>query len=328
MFFLSCESSMVVLTGCHRYGRRMRRGVSPNRAGFTLVELLVVIAILGILVSLLLPAVQAARQTARRLHCRNNLKQLALALHHYHDVNQRFPPASTLASREYSSGLSWHVFVLPYIELDPMYDSIDVHHGDNGTNWKPTQALIPTFVCPEVQDVPYVTGEEGLQRATTYVGVSGAGKQGRQMDLEDNHCGDHFTDGVLYVAGKTRLADIGDGTSATLAVGERIYIFLRWMDGAYWVDSPNDKLCVNSSKNIRWPINAPLEEIGFYRYDFDAPLEERVLLFNNLMFGSHHSSGANFAFADGSVHFLDDAIEFAVYQDLATRDGGEVNRWR
>ncbi len=319
---------MAVVTHYHRRAQRIRGEASGRDAGFTLVELLVVIAILGTLVSLLLPAVQAARQTARRLHCRNNLKQLALALHHYHDVNLRFPPASTLASREFSSGLSWHVFVLPYIELDPMYDSVDVHHGDNGTNWKPTQALIPTFVCPEVEDVPYVTGEKGLQRATTYVGVSGAGKQGRKIDLEDNHCGDHFTDGVLYVVGKTRIADIRDGTSATLAIGERTYVFLRWMDGAYWVNSPTEKLCVNSSKNIRWPINAPLEEIGFYRYDFDVPAEKRVLLFNNLHFGSHHPSGANFAFADGSVHFLDEAVDFAVYQDLGTRDGGEVNRWR
>jgi prepilin-type processing-associated H-X9-DG protein len=147
------------------------------------------------------------------------------------------------------------------------------------------------------------------------------------MVLEKNLCGDLFTDGVLYPGSNTRIAEIRDGTSNTLAIGERTYIFRQWMLGATKYGNPPKRICSGSAHNIRYPFNAnPFElEDGFYKFDRDAPAAaSKEMLLNDLFFGSEHPGGSQFSFADGSVHMLHDELDFTVYQNLATRDGGET----
>ena len=117
---------------------------------------------------------------------------------------------------------------------------------------------------------------------------------------------------------------IGDGTSNTLAVGERTYLFSDWMTGATYLDDPPTRIANGGSKNIRYPINADAATFGYYVGDFAAPAgAPRTSLLNDLWFGSQHAGGAYFAMADGSVQFLRSEIDFTIYQDLATRNGGE-----
>jgi len=304
---------------------------SARRCGFTLIELLVVVGIIGLLIALLLPAVQVARSTARSLQCSNNLKQIGLGLHNYLNTLGSFPTGSTVVrtNRVIEQGISWHVFVLPYLELGPMYDDIDPYKDANGGSWKAQQLNIPVFICPSVKTVDLISGKAGYLQSSNYAGVMGAGHGGSFVDLEDSHCGDYDTDGLLYPRSGVKIRDVRDGTSNTLAVGERLYIIHPWMLGAWWVRDPDEKMCVNSAKNIRLPINADPKAFGYYKFDRSAPEDApKNLVLNDLMFGSFHPGGAHFVFADGSVHFLADSIDFTIYGDLATRDGGEVNRWR
>jgi prepilin-type N-terminal cleavage/methylation domain-containing protein/prepilin-type processing-associated H-X9-DG protein len=313
-----------------------------RRRAFSLVELLVVIAIIGILVALLLPAVQAAREAARRIHCGNNLRQIGLAVLGYHETHQTFPTGSTVVPKVDGSGiskhgLSWHVFVLPYLELGPMFENIDPYHAPN---WSAREAAIPTFACPSAKHVDLLTAKKGEMHESFYVGVSGAGRRtGDQVDLQDEaQCGDYSTNGVLYPLSDTRIGEISDGTTQTLAVGERTYQLFIWMHGIWWTGQPAQKwmdppeqmkkVCCTNTKNMRFPINGDLDRFGYYPFDRDRPPGAAKMLFNDLVFGSFHPGGALFAFCDGSVHFLSEATDIAMLQELATRDGSEVSKWR
>ncbi len=215
-------------------------GRGRHRRGFTLVELLVVIAIIGILVALLLPAVQAAREAARRMSCGNNLKQLALAIHNYHDTMKAFPPirggqlvnggtqpfGSTVMSYPgcqpwyNSTGWSWRTLILPYVEQQPLYDQINLSTVRDSTCYSPApaftgpkdpnQVLIPAFECPsEAWD------RNGADAPTNYAGIWG--NRANPFD------GTVTTQGVFGMgsnAATVRMASITDGTANTVMVGE------------------------------------------------------------------------------------------------------------
>ena len=298
--------------------------MTPRRnAGFTLVELLVVITIIGILIALLLPAVQAAREAARRLQCANNLKQLGLALHNYHQALGSFPTGAAWADGP-DTRASWHVLVLPYLEQQSLYERLDQTQSMyDGENLELGKQIPHIFTCPSDGRQPTDPYKpESQSRTTNYLGVMGAGRNGNVVDLNDGSCGDYYTDGVFFPYSRTRIADIRDGSSNTLAVGERIYELRLWTKGAYYDGTPDNHVCIFASKNIRWPMNSD-PEVLCYR---NCP-GERTCLFNNLYFGSRHPGGAQYVFADGSVHFLSETINFQVYQDLATTNGGEVSNW-
>ena len=297
--------------------------------GFTLVELLVVITIIGVLIALLLPAVQAAREAARRLQCQNHLKQIALALHSYHDANQVFPPSGLIANEIPDHGLSWHVLVLPYLEQLGMYDQIIAMDPADFWLGPGAQQRMSGYICPSTPETPMAEypGQE-MNVSTNYYAIHGAGRNGHIKTLETVHCGNYYTDGIMYPNSATRIADIADGTSNTLLLGERIYEYRDWTSGTWWVGSPDAKLCSYGAKNIRYPINTGPEDVGYYVNDQDAPPgAPKTLVFNDLMFGSFHSGGGHFAFADGSVHFIQETIDFSILQDLATINGGEINTW-
>lgn len=267
-----------------------------RRAGFTLVELLVVIAIIGILIALLLPAVQAAREASRRTSCRNNLKQLGLALHHYHDTYKSFPMGTNIHRSSSCYGLSWHVYLLPFVEEQDIYAQINPEAGPCGEGGVPNSTGVPIFRCPS---------SELAQGKTNYAGTAGARK------LKDQHssCGDYATDGVLYPLSQTRIKHVVDSTSHTLLVGERIYGVDYWMYGASFRKvREEEQTCMKAVKNVVYPLNT----------------DQRVDRENDFFFGSEHSGGAQFAYADGHVGFINETINFTVYQDLSTKSGGEV----
>ena len=287
--------------------------------GFTLVELLAVVTIIGILISLLLPAVQMTRESARRTHCANNLRQLGLGMNQHHEQHGVFPPGSEVPVRSTQVGLSWHVHMLPFIQQQALYDVINPSYGPSGQA-RPRNQLISSFVCPSD-----ATNTQPWR--TNYFGVMGAGELMEQTE-DQTHCGNFFADGVLYPGSHVTTAHVRDGTSNTMVVGERVYwAKTSWIEGSFWIESREKKTCVISAKNFRWPINANLDRIGYYVVDKRARWEGRKteMLMNDLLFGSAHPGGALFVFADSSVHFLRSSIDFTLSQALATIDGGEAS---
>ncbi len=316
------QRSAVLANKTPRYPQQFPRCPRQHHA-FTLVEILVVIAIIGILIALLLPAVQSARNAARRMSCGNNVRQLAIALLNHESAIRRFPPGSRLRTVDKRVGWSWRVKVLSYIEQTQLYEQIDPQPDGSVSSFSPFRSMrLSAFVCPSAP-----IQEEGptVRQYSHYASISGAGKGGHRMILENTSCGDSDTDGIMYPNSRTRMKHIRDGTTKTLLIGERTYVFRDWISGATKDGGTQPTMiCSGSSKNIRYPINADTDQFGNYVGDFAAPQETRKILLNDLYFGSDHQGGAQFGYADGSVHFLSDTIDFTVYQDMATKAGGEI----
>ncbi|MFI4876264.1 MAG: DUF1559 domain-containing protein, partial [Blastopirellula sp. JB062] len=238
----------------------------PSRSdsrGFTLVELLVVIAIIGVLIALLLPAVQQAREAARRMSCTNNMKQLGLAIHNYHDVHLQFPPGgnSSVNWTGRDNELSLHSFLLPFIEQTAVQDAIDFTGHSYLTEKDHAAIRVDAFLCPSSTRVYDETVSSGVltydnPRLHTmhYYGVMGP----KGVNAETNEAyeseesvatnGGFARQGVFYDLSKTKFRDITDGTSNTFALGE-----LSWNDAGtvyrMWVRGCGGSACA-SCKNI------------------------------------------------------------------------------
>ena len=289
-----------------------------EKRGFTLVELLVVVAVIAMLVGLLLPAVGASREAGRRAQCMNNLRQVGVALLGYHATHSKFPTGSTLVPRRGQAGLSWHVFILPQIEQDSLYEQIDPQPNGMAMSQAARKVEIPIFICPSAPSIP------DQNKRSHYVGVAGAGRNGALVDLEDNQCGDYYTDGILYPRSQVTAAHLKDGQSTTLMIGERFYFTDPWMDGAVWTGSPKTQVCMNSTKNVRWPINGSQRAFGYHPQDPAAPEGAKRMLDNDTVFASYHPDGAHFTFADGHVELKNSDLEIECFKHLATINGGEV----
>lgn len=335
------------------------------KRAFTLVELLVVIAIIGILIGMLLPAVQQVREAARRTSCANNIRQLALACHNYESalgelppgLYQNFDPSSSI--RNY--GYTWFVAILPYMEennvyklwnftdtgTDAMTNGLDA--AGNATQAAPTATVIESFLCPSdnyrspVVELTY-TGNgypNGFFGLTSYLGNCGTYSTYFQSSAMQD-------DGVLFMTGPSSGAPwqpnlvpnapaagmlILDGTSSTFFIGERYH------------NDPNFEAIIRPGGSTSYSRYA-IDEWGVWGWygggngtthvlgSTQMPLNYRTpdnasagyTEVNNRMsaFGSGHPVGANFAFVDGSVHFINDTIDFVTYQALSTRENGEV----
>lgn len=356
-----------------------------KKAGFTLVELLVVIAIIGVMVGLLLPAVQSAREAARRMSCQNNVKQLNLALQNFHDANKSFPMAA-----EFEVGTSWHSLILPFMEQQTLYSILTFQEDGQGNfqwafgvpgisgdaalnnraynrffkNIYVCEQKLPSFRCPSSsfpESVADISGDNWIvqRRApTNYLGcVSGVLTSDRRRQIANAPWGGsagteviHDLDGVfvnkmahqrIRFNGRSwgitgvDFASILDGSSNTIALGEAEADIRdvpemglnrennqpnrgrkdHWAFGGDDLDTNNQGDMSEHLGSTGVPMNAPRVAPGtaaFAAYEFS--------------FGSRHSGGANFGFADGSVRTLAQQIEPSIYSAFGTRNQGEVPR--
>ncbi|MFO0906442.1 MAG: DUF1559 domain-containing protein [Pirellulales bacterium] len=286
---------------------RRPRPVRPLSAGFTLVELLVVIAIIGILVSLLLPAVQAAREAARRMSCTNNLRQIALATQNYHDVYNYLPPASTSPA---NTGSSAFAAILPFMEQNNLYQLYDFSRGNSDpVNTAVVSQRIPAFLCPSAAFLRIVpAGACDAYRAPgTYAFSTGSG---------DPWAANNGAIATAYTP-QTNFASILDGTSNTLLAGESHWTFRDYL----FTSGP----CAGQIRGgfTYWSSPYPLATAFTTRGPFNpkSMAGDASRLSN---FRSNHPGGVNMANVDGSVRFWSETVNHAVLDAAATRDGGEA----
>lgn len=299
-----------------------------KRCAFTLVELLVVIAIIGVLVALLLPAVQAAREAARRMQCSNNIRQLAIASHNYHDTMQSFPSGLCLwdvSGQPKNRSVSLFVQLLPQIEQGNLANLWDKSEPLNNVSSGRVAIVLPTLLCPSdsVNKVVNITtgqaSQQGKYALTSYGGAGG---------IQTYHRDRATKDGVFYINSGTTFADLRDGTSHTLLFAERNHrdpeydaqagSFVKMTDWGLWAP------CAGPS-GIGDVTVGTLVNIG-YTHPFgstvDAAAEDRRVT----SIGSSHASGANVAFGDGSVRLLSSNLDLVTLQAMSTRAGGEIIR--
>lgn len=327
--------------------------------GFTLVELLVVVAIIGILVALLLPAVQAAREAARRSQCQNNLKQIGLACLNYESSRNGLPPASSNSPAERLNGLGWQVYILPFMEEAAVSAHINSNYAEDAEALDlANSTAITQYSCPTDPEIEEVRGRKYEFRVMSYAGVLGSyfSRSGVTECLrsrgdycvgdEANVSGDFGpvnTDGLFVVDALTPLRKAIDGLSKTAMAGERWYQLRTWTFGSYYSANdtpsvpgaprgPQKKTAVSAAKNFdrRIPPNADLDQIGYYRLHLDEdrpalpPGAQKTVRYNNLPFGSFHPGNTMFVFGDGSVRGLADDIDMDVYLAMGSRNGEET----
>lgn len=329
-----------------------RIGMKRKRFGFTLVELLVVIAIIGILIALLLPAVQAAREAARRSQCTNNLKQMGLGLHNHHDTYKRFPPGAADNRAPFGTsgggqwGASWMAYIMPFIELGNAYDAARL-----GTNLQYNDTIIrqgignqnpngqPTFDvyrCPSsALDAEFCLSDPGSM-VPDYVGIAGTfngfgGLTASPTNYTSGH-GNSGRNGLLYFNSQDRFASATDGSSSTMIVGE-VGAWL-WTSATTKVDHrPSVQHgfamgCANSGERV---FNTTTIRYGINR--FTKPLDANTGITtnsngmhqnagNNHPLRSQHPGGVNALFGDGSVHFATNSTTDPVLAAWAAKNDG------
>ncbi|MCX7428091.1 MAG: DUF1559 domain-containing protein [Planctomycetia bacterium] len=277
----------------------------PNN-GFTLVELLVVIAIIGILIALLLPAVQAAREAARRMGCSNNLRQVGMSLQTYHNSYERFPHGTFFDGT--NSGWSWSAVVLPFMEEKNAGSLINFDYGySSAVNANATRSLIPVYQCPSAppnQKCSCCRGIDGEEDTgeTNYTGIA-THRAGYLYDKTDGT-------GVLFANSRVRIGEITDGTSQTFIVGE---VDLD-QDDPWKTDNP--AYC----PGLKCFVGRAWAEGNIVTTTYGINSKPNMVI--PAVF-SRHPSGAQFGFCDGHVVFVDEAIEQSVLEALTTRAGGE-----
>ncbi len=300
------------------------------RHGFTLIELLVVIAIIAILIALLLPAVQQAREAARRTQCRNNLKQIGLALHNYHDTFNIFPPgclAMNAAGIAYKSGdaepsrtavtggWGWTVFVLPMLDQGPLFQSLN----PNGNNFPAapsalTKTILPAYLCPSEASGNIVTSfamggdNAGNGHAkSSYTGIFGS------TSVNYVNTAARETRGIFWYNSDVKIRDITDGASNTLMVTE------RYWDGK---DSETRRGAIWAGKCPGGANDAGNKYSNLVRAQ-DHP-DWLIKGKNNNAAASYHVGGVHFVMGDGAVRFLSENTSGTTYQMLGQMSDGNV----
>jgi prepilin-type N-terminal cleavage/methylation domain-containing protein/prepilin-type processing-associated H-X9-DG protein len=311
---------------------------TTQRRGFTLIELLVVIAIIAVLIGLLLAAVQKVREVANRMACANNLKQLGLALHNYHDVYKKFPPGALgkRAGCPQFDGLPGHglaTFLLPYLEQKPLYLQ---YRWDASWYEPPNQEVVknqlPVWQCPSAEanrihdgsldTVKPPEGEPfiGYAACGDYAGMLGVHPELVARGVIDPPGGPRdvagYYSGVFEINATRRIGDIPDGASRTILMAEcagrpqlwqgRKKVPNTWLTGGPW-----------ASRSLLWGRGATQDGSDFYG-------ECAINCTNDREVYSFHPKGANAVFADGSVQFLAEGMSIHVLAALITRAGGEV----
>ncbi|HWL08098.1 MAG TPA: DUF1559 domain-containing protein [Planctomicrobium sp.] len=313
----------------------MRRHKTRNR-GFTLIELLVVIAIIAILVSLLLPAVQQAREAAKRAQCKNKIKQITLALHNYHDTHNVLPPGG-ISLLPLSSGAnwctggrnhnlaSWTVMILPFLDDAPRYNNFTMGSAvrsyatsaiggvTSDTEWNRPNSK---FQCPsDPASLPAVNN-------INYLGVQGGGPT-----PECSAMSDFYRNGVLYANSNTNFSKITDGLTNVFMIGETKYALApkgsQNSSSFSWASSIRVDTNSQASPVILAAAKNQINSIigtGGSRKNWASNQDTRYT--SASLFGSFHTGGAHFGMGDGSVHFVSENINLDLYQQRAVRDDG------
>ena len=329
----------------------MKRPRSLRDKGFTLIELLVVIAIIAILIALLLPAVQQAREAARRSQCKNNMKQMGLALHNYHDVFNKFP----LGELDRGRG-NWKVRILPYVDQAPLYNQLSFNTGNftaaGGMLSVLSGTIVTVFNCPSSPLA--TTGLSGgnansSQNAQNhdYTGIMGAypDPAGRSGECTINYySGGVCKNGLLRVNQVSAIRDNTDGTSNTILVGEQSGDVARqdmranywggWM-GTYWgMDGLNigaDVVAQGSASS--YPIGSGCTTLRYSPNTDQGKATASTCVTGsgcqapyayNVPLNSYHEGGIHALMADGAVRFVSENINITTYLQLGTRDDGNV----
>lgn len=320
-----------------------------KRSGFTLIELLVVIAIIAVLIALLLPAVQAAREAARRSQCVNNLKQIGIALHNYHDVNGAFPPPRLMTASCTSQNLAGtpnaglvlnttgFTMMLGYMEQTPLYNAYNFSQvsannsavnsgpntklaGDHSANSTVVGTMISTFQCPSDEEMQVENVTSG---AYARLNARRSNYKFSMGNYSDSSCAasgapDRARRGMFYVDLATRMAEITDGTSNTAAVGESLQRTTSVNWGTWWG--------AGNHTGVHGYVAAPTSA-GYTRY-LPNGIHEAATNVQKLpyawTFGGKHSGGMNMVFGDGSVRFIKQTINPWTWYAINTMAAGEI----
>jgi len=315
----------------HRFVMKEHSRGLRRRGGFTLIECLVVVSIIGVLVAILLPAVQAARESARRAQCINNLKQIGIGLHSYMSVHSVFPAGQG------GRGHSLHVAILPYIEQNALYDSINFDIGMKGNMHNATLEVtrVSNYLCPSDAAIWETVG------SSSYAGNAG------------DHVGFNGFNGVFCgeaVSGRhVSSQDFADGMSGTVALAEwltttpnnldqrRMFFQLQSNEDTFDKDSFT-KSCINigveasngnpaNTKGLGWFVGLWTKSLYDHAIPINGPnctLKFKQGFIGGCTAGSLHPGGANVTMGDGHVQFIKDTINGSVWRALGTRSGGEV----
>jgi prepilin-type N-terminal cleavage/methylation domain-containing protein/prepilin-type processing-associated H-X9-DG protein len=330
-----------------------------RRRGFTLIELLVVIAIIAVLIALLLPAVQQAREAARRTQCRNGLHQLGLALHNYHDQAQMFPYGSMALlgawrndqnTGRFDSGM---VQLLPHLDMAPAYNAlVPAFAGSNASTlsyssalWSARHTKVPALVCPSN---PYAPMDSGLGFHSSFafsIGPQSAQGGVGSSTVDPSDSGGVKRSGMFYALSKVGVRQVTDGTSSTLAAGEIMYVDTNWNPGGnvgygQTTDVDNRGAIYSNLGGMPYffsqlyPPNSSIPDRTYScpssKTDARAPCETMASTGSGfarngyVMARSYHSGGVNVLMADGAVRFVSDNINLATYQAIGTRGGNET----
>lgn len=263
-----------------------------TRSGFTLIELIVVISIIGLLIGLLMPAVQSSREAARRMRCRSRLAQLSLALHNYHDTHRVLPPGSiSRGVGDPLSGWGWTAMILPNIDQSPLYNEIDFHQPTAvGSNLQLISKTLPLAYCPS----------DSIERR-----VNMPGPTGPEVVASGNYAG---VESMLNTLSNTRFAEVSDGLTNTFLLGENsieIDPVTRAPSTVSWCGRVTYRAgrITNSQPHHQATAFAPLP---------------------HSFFSSQHPGGVQFSMGDGSVHFFSHTMDAHLFGSLGTARGAEV----